>query len=85
MPQLATKTIEYIEQTPILGYVGIRNTWTMTSVGGTLYVQRTRQMRRHASTSLETQHTVSKTSMQMAGQAHLDSGWLGARKPAGFE
>jgi hypothetical protein len=41
---------------------------------GTLYVQRMRQRRRRASTSLETQHTVSKTSIQVAGQAHLNSG-----------
>jgi hypothetical protein len=42
-------------------------------------------MRRRASTSLETQHTVSKTSIQVVGQAHLDSGWLGAGKPVEFE
>ena len=35
-PQLATKAIEYMEQTQILGQVGIRDTQTTPSVGGRL-------------------------------------------------
>jgi hypothetical protein len=35
-PQLATKAIEYMEQTQILGHVGIRDTQTTPSVGGRL-------------------------------------------------
>jgi hypothetical protein len=35
-PQLATKAIEYMEQTQILGHMGIRDTQTTPSVGGRL-------------------------------------------------
>jgi hypothetical protein len=35
-PQLATKAIEYMEQTQILGQVGIRDTQTTPSAGGRL-------------------------------------------------